>query len=76
MKGLVFGLSVTLIYTLAGILVALFKSTDATDTLGSHWIPNAIFGVLFIVFAVSFLGAFEITLPIRTTHLRLKGISC
>ncbi|NCB98696.1 MAG: disulfide bond formation protein DsbD, partial [Bacteroidia bacterium] len=63
MKGLVFGLSVTLIYTLAGILVALFKSTDATDTLGSHWIPNAIFGFLFIVFAVSFLGAFEITLP-------------
>lgn len=63
MKGLIFGLSVTLIYTLVGILVALFKSTDATDTLGSHWIPNAIFGVLFIVFAISFLGAFEITLP-------------
>lgn len=63
MKGLVFGLSVTLIYTLIGILVALFKSTDATDTLGSHWIPNAIFAVLFIVFAISFLGAFEITLP-------------
>ncbi|MDD3035257.1 MAG: cytochrome c biogenesis protein CcdA [Bacteroidales bacterium] len=63
MKGLMFGLSVTLIYTLVGILVALFKSTDATDTLGSHWIPNAIFAVLFIVFAISFLGAFEITLP-------------
>jgi len=62
-KGLVFGLSVILIYTLVGVLVALFKSTDATDTLGTHWIPNALFALLFIIFAISFLGAFEITLP-------------
>jgi thiol:disulfide interchange protein DsbD len=62
-KGLIFGLSVTLIYTLIGVIVALFQSTDATDTLGTHWIPNLLFAVLFIVFAISFLGAFEITLP-------------
>jgi len=63
MKGLIFGLSVTFIYTLAGVFVAIFQSTDATDTLGTHWIPNALFAILFIVFAISFLGAFEITLP-------------
>lgn len=62
-KGLVFGLSVTLIYTLVGVIVALFQSTDATDVLGTHWIPNIIFAVLFIIFAISFFGAFEITLP-------------
>ncbi|MHC1779879.1 MAG: protein-disulfide reductase DsbD family protein [Bacteroidales bacterium] len=62
-KGLIFGLSVTLIYALIGVIVALFRSTDATDVLGTHWIPNLIFAVLFIVFAISFLGAFEITLP-------------
>ncbi|EKD31197.1 MAG: hypothetical protein ACD_77C00371G0016 [uncultured bacterium] len=62
-KGLFFGLSVTLIYTLIGVIVALFQSTDATDTLGTHWIPNLIFAVLFMVFAISFFGAFEITLP-------------
>lgn len=62
-KGLIFGLSVTLIYTLIGVIVALFQSTDATDTLGTHWIPNLIFAVLFMVFAISFFGAFEITLP-------------
>jgi len=62
-KGLIFGLSVTLIYTLIGVIVALFQSTDATDTLGTHWIPNLLFAVLFIVFAISFFGAFEITLP-------------
>lgn len=63
MKGLIFGLSVTLIYTLAGVLVAIFQSTDATDTLSTHWIPNLLFALLFIVFAISFFGAFEITLP-------------
>ncbi|MEN6618528.1 MAG: cytochrome c biogenesis protein CcdA [Rikenellaceae bacterium] len=62
-KGLVFGLSVTLIYTLIGVLVAVFQSTDATDTLGTHWIPNLLFALLFIIFAISFFGAFEITLP-------------
>ncbi len=62
-KGLIFGLSVTLIYTLIGVLVAVFQSTDATDVMGSHWIPNLIFAVLFATFAFSFFGAFEITLP-------------
>ncbi len=62
-KGLIFGLSVTLIYTTLGLIVSLFQSTAATDALGTHWIPNLIFAVLFLVFAISFLGAFEITLP-------------
>jgi thiol:disulfide interchange protein DsbD len=62
-KGLTFGLSVTLIYTLVGLIVAAFQSTDTTDILGTHWIPNALFALLFIIFAISFLGAFEITLP-------------
>jgi len=62
-KGVIFGLSVTLIYTLVGLLVAVFQSTDATDVLGTHWLPNLLFGLLFILFAISFFGAFEITLP-------------
>jgi thiol:disulfide interchange protein DsbD len=63
LKGLIFGLSIVLIYTLLGLIVSLFQSTAATDAIGTHWIPNLIFALLFIVFAVSFLGAFEITLP-------------
>ncbi|MFA5712613.1 MAG: cytochrome c biogenesis protein CcdA [Bacteroidales bacterium] len=62
-KGLIFGLSVTLIYTAVGVIVALFQSTEATDIMGSHWIPNLLFAILFIIFAISFFGAFEITLP-------------
>lgn len=62
-KGVVFGLSVTLIYSLVGVIVALFQSTSATDVMGTHWIPNLLFAILFILFAISFFGAFEITLP-------------
>ena len=63
LKGVIFGLSIMVIYTLLGLVVALFQSTAATDAIGTHWIPNLIFALLFLVFAVSFLGAFEITLP-------------
>ncbi len=63
LKGVIFGISVTAIYTLIGVLVSLFQSTDATDVLSTHWIPNLIFSILFLIFAISFFGAFEITLP-------------
>ena len=36
---------------------------DIFNAIGTHWIPNLIFFVIFMVFAASFLGAFEITLP-------------
>ncbi len=36
---------------------------DIFNALGTHWIPNLIFFVIFMIFAASFFGAFEITLP-------------
>ncbi len=63
LKGIIFGLSIIIIYTVLGLIVAGFQSTAATDAIGTHWIPNLLFAALFLVFAVSFLGAFEITLP-------------
>lgn len=63
LKGIIFGISVILIYTALGLIVAVFESTAATDALGTHWIPNLVFALLFIIFGISFLGAFEITLP-------------
>ncbi len=63
-KGLVFGLSIIVIYTGLGVLVSL-TGLDANigNTLSTHWIPNLIFFALFMVFAASFLGMFEIILP-------------
>jgi len=64
LKGLVFGLSMILVYTGLGVLVAL-TGLDANigNIISTHWLPNIIFFLLFMIFAASFLGMFEIVLP-------------
>lgn len=63
-KALIFGISVVLLYTAVGLIVSLTSAgADLTTTLSTHWIPNMIFFVLFLVFAASFFGMFEIVLP-------------
>lgn len=60
----VFGLSIVLIYTLLGALFSLgVFGPNAGAILSTHWIPNAIFFILFAVFALSFFGLFELVLP-------------
>jgi thiol:disulfide interchange protein DsbD len=63
-KAMVFGISIILIYSSLGIIVSLTSAgAGFANTLSSHWIPNLIFFSLFIIFASSFFGAFEIVLP-------------
>lgn len=63
-KGLVFGFSMILVYTGIGVLVSLTgMNADIGNMLSTHWIPNTIFFILFMVFAASFLGMFELVLP-------------
>ncbi|MDR1406349.1 MAG: thioredoxin family protein [Prevotellaceae bacterium] len=62
-KAVIFALSVTLVYTAVGVIVAVFKTPAFAGVLSTHWIPNLLFAALFIVFAMSFFGLFEITLP-------------
>jgi len=63
-KALIFGISIVLIYSSLGIIVSLTSAgAGFANALSTHWIPNSIFFVLFVVFAVSFFGAFEIMLP-------------
>ena len=62
-RGLIFGFSVTLIYTSIGVLAALFKSASAVDLFSTHWLPNLIFALAFLIFALSFFGGYEISLP-------------
>jgi thiol:disulfide interchange protein DsbD len=63
-RGFIFGLSIVAIYTLIGVLVSLsILSPNVGNTLSTHWISNLIFFLLFLVFAASFLGMFEIILP-------------
>lgn len=70
-KASVFGLFIVLLYTLpiaAIILITRIVGGDAVTAdifnwLSTHWLPNIIFFVVFMIFAASFFGAFEITLP-------------
>lgn len=64
LKAMVFGLSIILIYTSIGIIVSITSAgADFANNLSTHWIPNLIFFSLFMVFAASFLGMFELVLP-------------
>ena len=63
-KALIFGLSIILLYSSLGIIVSLTSAgAGFANTLSTHWIPNLLFFSLFLVFAASFFGAFEIVLP-------------
>jgi len=62
-KGLVFGFSVAFLYSLLGVVVAITNSPGIANALSTHWIANVLFFSLFIIFACSFFGLFEITLP-------------
>ena len=63
-RGLVFGISIMAIYTLLGVIVSVSNvGPNAANALSTHWIPNLIFFALFMVFAFSFFGMFELVLP-------------
>lgn len=62
-KALIFGISIVAIYTSAGTLFAFLLGTDGLNALATHWAPNLFVFVIFIVFALSFFGLFEINAP-------------
>jgi thiol:disulfide interchange protein DsbD len=62
-QALVFGLSIVLLYTLIGVLVAIFKNPNAVNNFTTHWLTNLIFFLIFIILSASFFGMFEIMLP-------------
>lgn len=62
-KAIIYGISIIAIYTIAGTLVAWINGPEFANWLSTHWLPNVFFFAVFVVFALSFLGLFEITLP-------------
>ncbi|MEE0863588.1 MAG: cytochrome c biogenesis protein CcdA, partial [Alistipes sp.] len=43
-------------------------TNDIFNWLSTHWIPNLIFFAIFMIFAASFFGAFEITMPSKLVN--------
>ncbi len=67
-QAVVFGLSIVFIYTLIGVLVALFKNPNAVNNFTTHWLTNSLFFLIFIVLSASFFGMFEIMLPSKLAN--------
>lgn len=67
-KAIIFGLSIIVIYTLAGTLVAFSLGSDGLNALSTHWAPNLFVFAIFIVFALSFFGLFEINAPYQLVN--------
>lgn len=61
--GLIYAASIIAIYVLIGTIVAMTAGESAANFLSTHWLPNVFFFLIFVIFAASFFGAFEITLP-------------
>ncbi len=62
-EALTYGLSIIVIYVLLGLLVTLLFGANALNALSTNAWFNIFFALLLIVFAASFFGAFELTLP-------------
>lgn len=76
LKALMYGIFIVLLYTLPiSIIIGLARvlggdsvTADIFNWLSTHWLPNLLFFAVFMVFAASFFGAFEINLPSKWTN--------
>lgn len=59
----IYGISIIAIYTLFGTLVAVLFGAEFSNWISTHWIPNVLFFLIFVIFAATFFGYFEITMP-------------
>ena len=60
---ILYGLSIVIIYVGLGLLVTLVFGASALNALSTNAVVNIIFFLILVLFAASFFGAFEITLP-------------
>src|SRR5690606_17654583 len=62
-NAIIYGIAIILIYVFLGAVVTWFFGADALNALSTNVWFNVIFFLLLVIFAFSFLGAFEIMLP-------------
>lgn len=67
-QALIFGLSIVLIFTAIGALLALILGVAGVSQFASNPWVNLIIGLMFVVFGVSLLGMFELRLPYKLTN--------
>ena len=62
-EAIIFGLSIIFIFTFLGIFLSLIMGPQSANEIATSWVPNLIFFSLFIIFGLSLIGFFELTIP-------------
>ena len=60
-----FGFSIVFLFAILGAILTLVFGPEVLYFIGTHWVPNLIFFIIFIIFSLSFFGLFEIKMPER-----------
>jgi thiol:disulfide interchange protein len=66
-NSLIYGAAIIVIYVALGLGLTLAFGADILNWVSTHWIPNTLFFFLFVVFAISFFGYYDIKLPATWT---------
>lgn len=67
-KAIIFGLSIIVLYTFAGTLFAVLLGAEGLNALATNWALNLFIFLVFVIFALSFFGLFEITAPYKLVN--------
>jgi thiol:disulfide interchange protein DsbD len=67
-KALIYGVSIIIIYLLLGLIITSVFGSDALNAMSTNIWFNLLFFIVFIIFAFSFFGFYEITLPSSWTN--------
>lgn len=62
-NGLIYAMSIIVIYVALGLILTAVFGPEALNRLSTNWIANTLFFLIFVAFAFSFFGYYEITLP-------------
>lgn len=68
-----YGISIVLIYIILGLVLSILLGHDFANILSTHWLPNILFTLIFIVFAFSLFGYYEISLPSKWVNTSVKN---
>lgn len=63
MEASIYGISIVAIYVFIGSVLAVVAGPGIANWLSTHWLPNILFFLIFVIFAASFFGMFEIVMP-------------
>lgn len=67
-KAIIFGLSIIVLYSSAGTLFAVILGPEGLNALATNWALNLFIFIVFLIFALSFFGLFEINAPYKLVN--------